>query len=227
MQIDIKILELVKENKKLDAIFFLREEKKISLKEATDYVENLIKKNGLEEKPKHKVGLNSDLKIGLILCILVVFFIFIMFLREKFSLLDHRPQQQIEFEEKFNELKKLASYINANEVQMEDARKQMGILTEQTISVNEWFGTITKVEKTLFSGNGVIVSTRNPKGIEMANYFLKDLRTIPLEKIQIGTKVKFSGDFGGSDLITLNGFISSIFNDNRILIINPIIYTID
>ena len=55
---------------------------------------------------------------------------------------------------------------------MEDARKQMGILTEQTISVNEWFGTITKVEKTLFSGNGVIVSTRNPKGIEMANYFL-------------------------------------------------------
>ena len=61
----------------------------------------------------------------------------------------------------------------------------------------------------------------------MANYFLKDLRTIPLEKIQIGTKVKFSGDFGGSDLITLNGFISSIFNDNRILIINPIIYTID
>ena len=68
MNTDSKIVEMLKENRFIEAVKMVREERKIGLKEASDYVKNVAVQNGL---PMPKAGPGAYIVLGLLAAVII------------------------------------------------------------------------------------------------------------------------------------------------------------
>jgi len=220
MLLEQELITLLDSDKKTDAILLLHQREGISLSEAEIRINSLIMQKLPEQISQINPPLNENNNVGKVLIIVIMLLIGVLFLWKFSFKTDSRPTDQQNFENNFAELKIKSGFSNANELQRDEANKEMETLIEKNGSVHLWEGVIASVEHTVLNGDAVIINSQDKHGKLYASYLLKDVKNTPLENLKIGNKVSFSGDFGGSDITTLNGFISAIFSNNRIMVQN-------
>lgn len=210
------IINLCNENKKIDAILLLQRENGLSLNEATNAVERTLKGSNIKQTPAIKNSDYTNIKPIFITLVFVGIIILGFCLKSYISNKDPRPKSQIEFENQLVSLIQDASLDNTNEVKRDAAAKELAALIDNKIDIIDWTGEVIGVEKTVLNGNGIRIQSDpgEHKQGTVINYFLKGIDDKQLFELMQGNKVHFSGVVSGSDVLSLQGAISSIFNQD-------------
>lgn len=214
--LDSSILQLCGENKKIDAILLVQRESGLSLQEATSVVERVLRGRNVNQTPAIKNSDYSNIKPVVITVAIIGIVMLGLFLKNSLMTRDIRPKSQIEFESNLVSLQQDARLDNNNEVKRDQAAKEQTTFMGNRVDITDWCGEVIDVEKTMLNGNGIRIKSDPGEGNQgnLVSYYLKGINDNQLSELKQGNKIRFSGTVSGSDILSLQGAISSIFNQD-------------